>query len=73
MNAKPSNGIPTAPSVDKRTTNDTPGTPAIPLEVTINVKTKITCSDNDKSIPYICAMNNAAIAWYSVEPSKLNE
>jgi Na+/H+-dicarboxylate symporter len=36
-NAKPSSGIPTVCKVANRTTNDTPGTPAIPLEVIIKV------------------------------------
>ena len=36
MKAKPSAGIPTEPRVARRTTKDTPGTPAIPFEVSIN-------------------------------------
>ncbi|MGK3717419.1 cation:dicarboxylate symporter family transporter, partial [Escherichia coli] len=33
INARPSSGIPTLPSVASSTTNDTPGTPAIPFVV----------------------------------------
>ena len=39
-------GIPTEPSVASNTTNETPGTPAIPLEVIINTNTKVICSSN---------------------------
>ncbi|MNG29638.1 hypothetical protein D3C84_1151050 [compost metagenome] len=73
MNARPSNGIPTLPSVASSTTKDTPGTPAMPLEVTIRVRTSSSCWLIDRSMPYSWAMKIAAMLWYRVEPSRLNE
>ncbi|MNU04718.1 hypothetical protein D3C72_2492530 [compost metagenome] len=73
MNARPSSGIPTLPRVASRTTKDTPGTPAMPLEVTIRVSTSSNCWLIDRSMPYSWAMKMAAMLWYRVEPSRLNE
>ncbi|MNH41136.1 hypothetical protein D3C77_747020 [compost metagenome] len=73
MKARPSSGIPTLPRVASRTTKDTPGTPAMPLEVTIRVSTSSNCWLNDRSMPYSWAMKIAAMLWYRVEPSRLNE
>ena len=65
--------MPTLPKVASSTTNDTPGTPAMPLEVTIRVSTRVICWPRDRSIPYSWAMNTAAMLWYRVEPSRLKE
>ncbi|MNP74029.1 hypothetical protein D3C76_1708360 [compost metagenome] len=51
MNARPSSGMPTLPRVASRTTKDTPGTPAMPLEVTIRVSTSSNCWLIDRSMP----------------------
>ncbi|MCY1177960.1 hypothetical protein D9M73_182900 [compost metagenome] len=73
MKARPSSGMPTLPRVASSTTKDTPGTPAMPLEVTIRVSTSSSCWLIDRSIPYNWAMKIAAMLWYRVEPSRLNE
>ncbi|MNP63732.1 hypothetical protein D3C76_1591660 [compost metagenome] len=73
INARPSSGIPTLPSVASSTTKETPGTPAIPFDVTISVSTSTISCHRDRSIPYNWAMKIAAILWYSVEPSRLKE
>ncbi|MNQ90457.1 hypothetical protein D3C85_1058000 [compost metagenome] len=63
MNARPSSGMPTLPRVASSTTKDTPGTPAMPLEVTIRVSTSSSCWPMDKSMPYSWAMKMAAMLW----------
>ncbi len=39
------------------TTNDARGTPAIPLEVTISIRSIVICVSIGKAMPYACAMN----------------
>src|SRR5207248_11455889 len=64
-------------SVANRITSDARGTPATPLEVSINVSIIVICWPNDMCQPIVvsaaCATNTDAIARYNVDPVRLNE
>ena len=61
IKASPSSGIPTLPRVASSTTKETPGTPAIPFEVTIRVSTRVISCQIERSIPYSWAIKIAAM------------
>src|SRR5262249_60261516 len=58
-------------------TSDARGTPATPLDVSINVNIIVICWPNDMCQPMVvsaaCATNTEAIARYNVDPVRLNE
>ncbi|MOA64552.1 hypothetical protein D3C78_1906400 [compost metagenome] len=55
------------------TTSDARGTPASPLDVSINVNSIRICVPRVISIPYAWAMNSTAKVQYIIEPSRLKE
>ena len=64
-------------NVASKITSDARGTPATPLEVSINVNIIVICWPNDMCHPIVvsaaCATNTDAIARYNVDPVRLNE
>ena len=49
------------------------GTPAMPFDVTISVRSIATCMPSVSWMPYACAMNSDANVMYIIDPSRLNE
>ena len=59
--------------VPAMTTSEARGTPAMPLEVIIRVKSIKICCCNVSGTPYAWARNPVAKVMYIIDPSRLNE
>lgn len=60
-------------SVAAMTTREAQGTPAIPLDMTISISSRMICCATVISAPRAWAMNSTATVQDIIEPSRLNE